>query len=191
MPDVQRISEFRLPKNFRGRPDGVVLLWQLVQSLLFGPSPQPMFFWRNFLLRLFGAKIGRGVLIRPTARVTYPWKLEIGDYVWVGDNVELYSLGDIVLKHDSVISQRSYICTGSHDYKDPAFAITAQRIEIGPEAWIATDVFVAPGITIGRGAVIGARSSVFKDVPDYALCCGSPAKIYGRRIGAIPAVDFQ
>src|ERR1039458_6519969 len=91
----QDLSMFRLPQNFRGRSVVIVQIWWLVQSILFHCSPQMFFGWRRVLLRLFGAKIGRDVLIRPSVRVTYSWKLEIGDNAWIGDGVELYTLGII------------------------------------------------------------------------------------------------
>jgi putative colanic acid biosynthesis acetyltransferase WcaF len=186
-PSVQELSRFRLPPGFRGRSGVTVLLWQITQSSLFACSPQPLYGWRRFLLRCFGARIGRGVLIRPSARVTYPWKVEIGDHSWIGDHAELYSLGPIRIGANAVISQRSYICAASHDYGRTDFPIMAAGIEIGDQAWIAADVFVAPGIRIGRGAVIGARSSVFSDMPPDMVAWGSPARpIRPRRPSPAP-----
>jgi putative colanic acid biosynthesis acetyltransferase WcaF len=179
---MQKLSEFCLPPGFRGRSALVVQLWWLIQGTLFGLSPQFMYGWRNFLLRIFGAKIGKGVIVRPSVRITYPWKLKIGDYSWVGDNVELYTLGEIVIGNNAVVSQRSYLCTGSHDYTKSAFDIYALPVVIEDEAWVATDVYVAPGVTIGRGAVIGARSSVFSDMPACMICIGSPAKPVKPRV---------
>lgn len=174
--DVQKISAFRLPDGFRGRSGFRVQLWWLVELSIFRMSPQFLYGWRVFLLRLFGAQIGNNVLIRPTVRVTYPWKVTIGDSAWIGDDVVLYSLGEIEIGSNSVVSQRSYICTGGHDYKIETFDIFSKKITIEPEVWVATDVFVAPGVTIGRGAVIGARSSVFSDMPSMMVCVGCPAK---------------
>jgi putative colanic acid biosynthesis acetyltransferase WcaF len=178
---VQRLDEFRLPPNFRGRNGVIVLLWQIVQTTLFAWSPQPLYAWRRFLLRCFGAKIGRDVLIRPTVRITYPWKVQIGDRSWVGDNAELYSLGLVFIGSDAVVSQRSYLCTGSHDFRATDFAIFTKPVIVNDSVWIAADVFVAPGVTIGRGAVIGARSSVFENVPEMVICKGSPARVVGPR----------
>ncbi len=172
----QRLDEFSVPAGFRGRSAVVVQLWWLVQATLFAGSPQVLYGWRRFLLRLFGARIGAGVIIRPTVRVTYPWKLTIGDYAWIGDHVELYTLGDIRIGEHAVVSQRSYLCTGSHDFRKPTFDIYAQAIVVEPEAWLAADVFVGPGITIGRGAVIGARSTVLSDMPPGMICAGYPAR---------------
>jgi putative colanic acid biosynthesis acetyltransferase WcaF len=145
-------------------------------------SPQFLYGFRNFLLRLFGAKIGKKVIIRPTARITYPWKVSIGDYSWIGDDVVLYSLGEIEIGKNVVISQKSYICTASHDYLQSDFPIFAKKSTIEDECWLATDVFVSPGITIGEGSVIGSRSSVYKDIPSNKVCIGSPAKIIRERI---------
>jgi putative colanic acid biosynthesis acetyltransferase WcaF len=152
-----------------------------VQATLFACSPQPLYGWRRFLLRVFGARIGRAVQVRPSAHITYPWKVVIGDNAWIGDRAELYSLGPIHIGADAVISQRSYLCAATHDHRHPDFPIVAKPVTIGAEAWIATDVFVAPGVSIGVGAMIGARSSVFKDVADYAIAMGSPAVVTGRR----------
>lgn len=94
------------------------------------------------------------------SKITYPWKLTLGDYAWVGDDVNLYTLGEITIGAHSVISQKSYLCTGSHDHASQHFTINATPIVIGEKCWLATDVFVAPGVTIGYGTVVGARSSV-------------------------------
>lgn len=176
------LSRFRLPAGFRGRGAVAVQLWWIVQCCLFSASPQFMYGWRRFLLRLFGAKIGCGVIIRPSVRVTYPWKLTIGDYAWVGDQVELYTLGEIRIGAHAVVSQRSYLCTGSHDPASPSFRIFAKPVVVEDGAWVATDVFVAPGVTIGRNAVIGARSSVFSDAKANFIHMGSPARPVRERV---------
>lgn len=178
---VQDLSLFKLERNFRGRSAVLVQLWWIVQSTIFGCSPQFMYGWRRALLRLFGAEIGSKVLIRPSVRVTYPWKLKIGNYSWIGDNVELYTLGAITIGNNAVVSQGSYLCTGTHDYHDPSFKIEARPIVVEDEAWIAAQVFVAPGVLIGRGAVVGARSLVLADVPGGAIVVGHPAAVRGTR----------
>lgn len=160
----------------RGRPGWVVLLWWLVQAIAFPITPHPMSGLRVGLLRLFGARVGRRVVIRPTARFTFPWKVEIGDYSWIGDDVVLYSLDQIRLGEHCVISQKSYLCTGSHDIHDVAFGLEVAPITVGSGAWIATDCFIGPGVEIGANAVIGARSSVFASMPSQYVCWGSPCK---------------
>ena len=173
---VQNLNLYKTPKGFRGRSAITVQLWWIVQATLFGLSPQFLYGWRRFLLRSFGAKIGKKVIVRPTARITYPWKLTIGDYSWIGDDVVLYSLGEIEVGENSVISQRSYLCTGSHDYTSENFEIHAEKITIGSRCWLATDVYVAPSVSIGDLTVVGARSGVFNDLPEGKICIGSPAK---------------
>ena len=180
--NYQDLNKFTIPDCFRGKNAVIVQLWWIVQSTLFACSPQFAYKWRVFLLRMFGAKIGKNVVIRSSVKTTYPWKLTIGDNAWVGDSVDLYTLGDIVIGNNAVVSQRSYLCTGSHDHKSKAFDIYAQPIIIEDEAWVATDVFIAPGVTIGKGAVIGARSSVYKNMPEGMICTGSPAKPIKERL---------
>lgn len=180
---IQKLDKFSLPEGFRGRSAVFVQLWWLIQSSLFTCSPQLMYGWRRWLLRVFGAKIGKNVLIRPSVKITYPWKVSIGDFAWIGDDVVLYSLGEIEIGDNAVVSQRSYLCAASHDYTRPDFQICDQKIHICSQAWLATDVFVAPGITVGEGAVVGARSSVFHDLPPMMVCVGSPAKPIKHRVG--------
>lgn len=182
MKPFQDLSHFRLPAGFRGRSAPMVQLWWAVQATAFRWSPQFAYRWRAVLLRIFGARIGRGVKIRPTVTVTYPWKLSIGDHAWVGDDAVLYSLGEITIGRNAVISQKSYLCAADHDHRDPSFVIRARPVNVGDEAWIAADVFVGPGVTIGAAAVIGARSSVFDDLPPAMICMGSPARAIKPRL---------
>lgn len=182
LPPVQDLGSFVLPANFRGRSAIVVQLWWLVQAALFRPSPQVMYGLRRGLLRLFGAHVGKNVLIRSSAKVTYPWKIRIGDYAWIGDDVVLYSLGSISIGKNAVVSQKSYLCAATHDYRRPNFNIIDAAIVVEEEAWIATDVYVGPGVTVGRGTVVGARSSVFTSLPPMSICVGSPARYIRSRI---------
>jgi putative colanic acid biosynthesis acetyltransferase WcaF len=177
----QRMDQFGVPPGFRGRSKLYVQLWWFVQSTLFALSPQAMYSWRSWLLRLFGARIGKHAIIRQSVKIPYPWKLTIGDYCHIGDEVHLYTYGEIEIGDCAVVSQRSYLCTGSHDYTSPTFDLFSKPIVIEPEAWVATDVFVAPGVRIGRGAVVGARSSVFRDVPPGTISVGTPARVVGER----------
>lgn len=170
----QNLADFRVPDGFRGRGAFQVQLWWLVQSTLFRMSPQFAYGWRRFLLRLFGAKVGRQCVIRPTATITYPWKLALSDNVWIGDDVTLYTLGQISVGSNSVISQRSYVCAADHDHRRPDFPLRVRPITIGSEVWIAADVFIAPGVSIGSGSVVGARSTVLRDLPANMICVGYP-----------------
>ena len=181
----QDLSNPKVPPGFRGRPAWFVQLWWIIQSLFFHTSPQFMYGWRRFLLRAFGARIGKGVLIRPSVRVTYPWKLHIGDWSWIGDGVTLYSLGEITIGDHAVVSQHSYLCTGSHDYNQISFDLYAAPIQVESEAWVASQVFVGPGVTIGHGAIVGAASVVLNNVPAGMICAGYPVKVIRSR--PIPA----
>ncbi len=173
----------------RGRASWYILLWWLVQAIAFPLTPHPCNPWRCALLRLFGAKIGKGVLIRPTARFTYPWKVSIGDYTWIGDDVVLYSLDEIHIGEHCVVSQKSYLCTGNHDIHDPTFGLKTAKIIIGNGVWIAADSFIAPGVEIGANAVIGARSSVFSNIPHGQVCWGTPCRPQYSRQKLKPASD--
>jgi putative colanic acid biosynthesis acetyltransferase WcaF len=165
----------------RGRPGWYVLLWWLVQAIAFPLTPHQLHAPRCALLRFFGAKIGKGVVIRPTARFTYPWKVEIGDYSWIGDDVVLYSLDKIGIGKHCVISQKSYLCTGSHDAQDPSFSLKVAPIAIGNGVWVATDCFIGPGVQIGANTVVGARSSVFRSLPAGQVCWGTPCRPHSPR----------
>ena len=171
---VQDLQAFRLPADFRGRPAWVVQLWWIVQSDFFEASPQVMYGWRRFLLRLFGCRLGKSVLVRPSVEITYPWKVSIGDYSWIGDHVTLYSLGEIHIGANVVVSQGSYLCSAAHDMQSPTFDIYDKPVFVDDEAWLASDVFVSPGVRIGQGAVVGARSSVFHDLPPMMVSFGNP-----------------
>jgi putative colanic acid biosynthesis acetyltransferase WcaF len=177
----QNLKNFKLPPDFRGKPAWYVQTWWLVQMLLFKTSPQFMYGWRRFLLRCFGASIGKKVMVRPSAHIQFPWKLKIDEYSWIGDGVVLYSLGDINIGSHSVVSQRSYLCTGSHHHRNADFSIYIKPINVGNECWLAADVFVAPGVNIGAGTVVGSRSSVFKSLPAGKICFGTPAKVIKDR----------
>ena len=155
MPTYQDLSKFIVPKEFRGRSIWIVQLWWFIQATLFRLSPQIFYEWRNFLLRIFGAQIGKGVKIRSTALITYPWHLNIGDNCWIGDQCTIYNLGKITLGNNVALAHHVYLCTGMHDYRDINFQIYSLEINIMDEVWLPNDVFVAPGVTIGKGAVVG------------------------------------
>ena len=110
---MQKLNEFKLPVNFRGRSAIIVQLWWIVDFWFFKSSPQIMYGWRRWLLRLFGAKIGKNVIIRPTVTVTYPWKVNIGENCMIGDDVNLYSLGEIAIGNNVVVSQKCYLASRS------------------------------------------------------------------------------
>ena len=157
-------------------------LWQFVWILLFRPSPRPMHRWRSFLLRVFGATIGRNVHVYPSVRIWAPWNLKLGDDVGVGDDVKLYSMADITIGRRGVVSQGTHLCTGSHDYNSPNFQLFARPIEIGERAWICAEVFVGPGVSVHSGCVIGAREVLMKSTTaPNQIWTGNPASMTGQR----------
>lgn len=162
------------------------LLWSCVWMLLFRPTPSWAFFgWRNFLLRLFGAKIGKGSKIRPTCRVWAPWNLEIGRLVALADNVDCYAVAPIRIGDKVAISQGAYLCTASHDISSPGMELIYRPIAIGTRAWVAARAFVGPGVTIGEGAVVGACAVVTKDVKSWTVVAGNPARYIRDRAWAV------
>ncbi|MED0935340.1 WcaF family extracellular polysaccharide biosynthesis acetyltransferase [Bacillus mobilis] len=175
------LSKYNQSWYSRGKSGVIVLLWWFIQGTVFKFSLHNMYGWRSFLLRLFGAKLGKGVKVRSSAKFTYPWKISIGDHSWIGDNVQFYSLEEIYIGANCVISQESYLCTGSHDVQDPYFGLITKPIHVKDGAWIASDVFVYPGVTIHELGVAAARSTVLKDIPSNEIHAGFPAKFIKKR----------
>lgn len=157
------------------------VLWGIAWPL-FRLTPRPFFWpWRVFLLRMFGAKIGRKVRINPSARVFLPWNLTIGDYATIGSGANLYSVGPIRIGARATVSQYTHICAGGHDPSSTTLDLTRPPISIGEDAWVAADAFVGPGVTIGRGAIVSARAAVFANVDDMVIVSGNPARPQGFR----------
>lgn len=156
-------------------------LWSIVWLLLYRPSPRIFHAWRCLLLKAFGAKIGMGVHPYPSAKIWAPWNLEMGDYSCLGESVDCYCVDKIKIGTHTTISQYSFLCTASHDYTSCQMPLITSPIIIGSYVWITADVFVGPGRTIGEGAVVVARSSVFIDIPPWSVASGNPARPYKIR----------
>jgi len=156
------------------------VLWTFAQPL-FRISPKPCFAWRRFLLRCFGAKIGGSVHIYPSARVYFPWNLEVGDESAIGEQVFIYNLGRVTLGSRVTISHRAHLCAGTHDHTKPDFPLMRPPIVIGSDAWICADAFVGPGVTVGEGAIVGARAVAMKDVKPRSIVVGNPARESKKR----------
>ena len=150
-------------------------VWQVVWLLLYRPTPRLFHPWRCLLLRLFGAKLGRAVHPYPSARIWAPWNLEMGDHACLSEGVDCYCVAPIRIGAQTTVSQYSFLCTASHDYTRADMPLVTAPITIGERAWITADVFVGPGVTIGDGAVVTARSSVFADIPPWVVARGNPA----------------
>ena len=160
----------------RGAPRWKEALWVLTRCVFFQtPLPWPSAF-RAALLRAFDAKIGVGLVIRENVNISFPWRLTVGDHVWIGEGVGILSLAQVTIGSNSCISQRAFLCTGSHDRHREDFPLKCAPITLADQVWVAAMSFIAPGVTIGSGAVIAAGSVVFKDVPEGALMRGNPAE---------------
>ena len=133
------------------------------------------------LLRIFGGRIGKGVVIRPRVNITMPWRLEIGDHSWIGEEVYLLSLDRISIGSHCCVSQRAFLCTGNHDFRDECFSFQGGPIVLGDGVWVGASVFVGPGVEIAREAVVTAASVVLKSLPGGMVCCGNPAEPRSRR----------
>jgi len=180
MNETVDLSNCPSPHSFRNRLLRVI--WGWVWLLLYRPSPRPLHGWRRSLLRLFGARIGRSVHVYPSAKVWAPWNLEMEEHSCLADNVDCYCVAPIAIGAHATVSQYSYLCSASHDYTLPDLPLTSAPIVIGNGAWVAADVFVGPGVTIGEGAVVGARSSVFRNVEPWTVVAGNPARKIRDRI---------
>lgn len=159
------------------------LAWNICYAVLFRPFGLPIFKkWRSFLLRCWGAKIGKGSIVHASALIWAPWNLETGILTCIGPHANIYNPGKIILGNKVVISQYSYLCTATHDYESEANTLCWKTIEVGNYAWVAADTFVGPGVTVGEGAVVGARAVVFKDVEPWTVVGGNPAKFIKKRV---------
>ncbi|MBP0903713.1 DapH/DapD/GlmU-related protein [Mariniflexile gromovii] len=152
------------------------LLWNVIATLFFRYSPKPFHAWRNFILKLFGASVGKGVHVYPKVTIWAPWNLVLKDECGIANGVTLYCQGKISIGKRSVISQGAHLVAGTHDYTKMGFPLYTKPIEIGDYVWIAAETFIHPGITVGEGAVIGARSVVTKNQPPWMVCSGHPCK---------------
>lgn len=149
--------------------------------ILFRLVPRPVYAPRRFILRCFGAKIGRKVNIANTANIFFPWNLEIGDWSAIGERAIIYNLGEITIGAQVTISQGAHLCAGSHDFRDPAMPLIRPPIRIGDQAWVCADAFVGPGVRVGKGAVVGARAVVMRDVEGWNVVAGNPAVVVKER----------
>lgn len=152
------------------------VLWAFVWPL-FRLSPRPFWGWRRWVLRRFGAAIGRQVHIHPTVRIMMPWNLRIDDHAAIGDRAILYALGAIHVEARATISQYAHLCAGTHDWRDPARPLRKLPISVAVDAWVCADTFVGPGVRIGAGAILGARSVAMRNLPDGHRGIGNPMQI--------------
>lgn len=157
------------------------VVWKFCSLLFYRPTPIFMHGWRRFILRIFGAKVGKGAFPYPKAKIWAPWNLTMGDYSCLANDVDCYCVAPIILGKHVTISQYSYLCSASHDYRNPTMPLIIASIAIDDLAWVAADVFVGPGVHIGEGAVIGAKSAVVSNIDSWKFAAGNPAIVKGDR----------
>lgn len=158
------------------------LLWNCCWTIFYRPSPTFLHGWRCFLLKSFGATVGKGVHAYPSSRVWAPWNLTMGSNSCLGPNVICYNIAHVYLGENAIVSQYCHLCTASHDYTRMDFPLIAAPIRIGRDAWLTADVFVGPGVNVDEGAVVNARSSVFSNIEAWTVAKGCPAKAYKKRV---------
>lgn len=156
----------------------LLVVWRVIERIV----PLTPNYIRIAILRLFGAKIGKHCLMCRTARFYVPWNFECGDYVCIGPGTNVYCKDKVVVGSQVVISQDSYLCTASHDVSSPALKLVTKPISVGDNVWIAAKVVVLPGVRIGDGAVLGCASVVPKDIPQWKIAVGNPARVIKERI---------
>jgi len=158
------------------------LLWTITWAIFARPLPRSFLSgWKRFLLRCFGANIHKKAIVYSTATIYMPQNLEMDEYSYLGPDVDCYNVSKIKIGAYSVISQKSYLCSASHDITNPKRPLISAPIVIEDYAWIAADAFVGMGVKVGQGAVVGARAAVFKDVEPWTVVGGNPAKFIKKR----------
>jgi putative colanic acid biosynthesis acetyltransferase WcaF len=157
------------------------LAWQVTWLLLAAWTPPPLRGWRRVLLRSFGADIADSANVYGSARIWSPANLTIGAHAAIGPGATIYSMARVTIGPYAIVSQRAHLCAGTHNIEDAAFQLHARPITIGARAWVAAEAFVGPGVTIGEGAVLGARACAMRDVAPWTVCSGNPAQVIRER----------
>lgn len=149
-------------------------LWVLCKCLFFlNPFPWPSSL-RVFWLRLFGARVGKNVVIRSGVNISFPWRFATGDHVWLGEDVFILSLASVTLGSHVCISQRAFLCTGSHAWESETFDLQTLPITVEDQVWIAAQAFIGPGTRIGQGSIVGAGTVLMKALPPNSVAKGNP-----------------
>lgn len=169
------VGKHRRNDNYRKEEFGYRVAW-MGGKVIFRLIPRFFYKWRNGWLRLFGAKIGESVRIYPTVDIFFPWNIEIGDEVTIGDKVQLYSLGKIIIGDGTMISYGAHFCAGTHDYTEVNLPLLKPTVELGRGIWVCSEAFVGPGVQVGDFSIIGARAVLFKSFPERSIIGGNPAK---------------
>jgi putative colanic acid biosynthesis acetyltransferase WcaF len=163
-------------KNYSTKEKLLRIVWRVVEPVFFSYSPRLFYSWRNLVLRIMGARLGTNVKIYPSARIMYPWLLEIKDNTTISWGVIIYNLGLIKIGSGTMISQYAHLCGGTHDYTSGEFELLRSGLKVGNNVWIAADSFIGPGVTVHDGSIVAARAVVTKDVETGTIVGGNPSK---------------
>lgn len=176
------LAHFSNPEFDRGAGIMKEALWLIVSLFLFRLCPFSLSALKRGVLRAFGARVGRDVSIKPQVKITFPWKLAIGDHVWMGEECWLLNLERIVIGNNVCISQRAFLCTGSHNYKSPTFDLIVKSISVEDGAWLGAGCWVGPGVRVGHHAILAAGSVASKDLEPFGIYRGNPAVLVRSRV---------
>ena len=175
MTDLRHVSPYSFEEKFWR------MLWAITQATFFRFSFHTWNRWRIFLLNSYGADIDYSCIIRRTVKIECPWNLTIGEHSCVGDGVILYCLGQVTIGSRVSISQHAHVCAGSHNYKEDGMPLLRLPITVMDDVWLAADSFVGPSVTVGEGAILGARGVAMRDLDPQTLYAGNPATILKMR----------
>lgn len=156
-------------------------VWCIVWWALASWTPPPLHPWRGWLLRVFGATIHPSARVYGSAKVWYPPNLHMNAHSVLGPKVTCYCMDRVVVGERAIVSQGVHLCAGTHDICDRDFQLVTSPIMIGPDAWIAAEAFIGPGVTVAEGAVVGARGVLFRNADRYGVYVGNPAHLIKTR----------
>ena len=164
-----------------GRSYPLRALWLVVEALVMLNPVVTSYGLKRWVLRRFGARVGRGVLIKPNVHVKYPWHLEVGDNVWIGERAWIDNFVSVRIGSNAVVSQGAYLCTGNHDWSDPGMGLMVKPITIEQGAWVGAFARIGPGVTVGANAIVTLGSVLLKNAQPNGIYTGNPAMVVGER----------
>lgn len=180
LPNID-IAANRASRKYTSGELTLRLLWSFGQWA-FRLSPRPCFAWRRVVLRCFGASVGKHVNTYASTRIYFPWNLTVGDWTALGEEVFIYNLGPVTIGRRATVSHRAHLCAGTHDYRQADLPLLRPPIKIGDQVWVCADAFIGPGVTVGEGAIVGARAVAMRDVPPWTIVAGNPAQHVKTRV---------
>lgn len=164
-------------------------LWDLVRATLIRFSFKRAERWRRFWINRFGGRVPSSSFVRRPARIVHPWLFTMGEHSCIAEDADIYNLGPITIGDHTVISQKAYLCAGTHDYMDPTLPLVRPSITIGSGVWVCAGAFIGPGVTVGDNSIVGACAVVTRDVPPGVIVAGNPARVVRPR--TMPGVDSE